>query len=417
MTNDDRWPSPRAPLLSIAEARAAIVAASRPVDGEELVPIAAARGRVLARDLASPRAVPVFDHSAMDGYALALAPNLDTYRIVGRVTAGSIGGGALKSSECARIFTGAPLPLGADAVAMQENVLAVGDGLIRLTKPVAVGDNIRRAGEDMGAGDCLAPMGAMIDARHIGLAAAVGLKMLPVRRKLRVALVSTGDELVEAGGALAPGQIFDSNRPMLAAALERPSLDLRDFGILRDDRASIARFFAEEAPRFDLVLATGGASVGDEDHLVAALAAAGGVIDVAHVAIRPGKPFAHGRVGGASIAILPGNPFAAFVAALLFARPMIERGLGLPVADFSPLAARARFTHARAPTRTEFLPARVVGRDETGEPLIERLGRGGSARLRPLIGADGLAVVPPGGSPIRTGDPIGYLPFGAAFSL
>jgi molybdopterin molybdotransferase len=406
----------RAPLLTIAEARAAVIAGARPVEGEEAVPLAQARGRILARDLSSPRALPVFDHSAMDGYAVALAPHAPDYRLVGRVAAGQAPDARLSPGEAVRIFTGAPLPAGADAVAMQENVTAR-DGAIRLTQPLRAGDNIRRAGEDVAIGDALAPAGSTIDARHIGLAAAVGLAALPVRRKARVALVSTGDELVEAGGALAPGQIFDSNRPLLAAALERPALDLVDFGVLRDDRATISAFFTRVAPDFDLILTTGGASVGDEDHIAAALAAAGGSIDVARVAIRPGKPFTHGRLAGASIAILPGNPFAAFVAALLFTRPMIERALGLPVRDFEPLPARAGFAQSRTRERVEFVPARVARRDTDGTPVIERLGRGGSARLQPLIAADGLAVIAPGEAPVAMGDPIGYLPFGTAFAL
>ena len=409
-------PVKRSPLLSIAEARAAVIAGARPVAGEEAIPLAMARGRILARDLASPRALPVFDHSAMDGYAVALAPNAADYRLVGRVVAGQASNARLSPGEAVRIFTGAPLPAGADAVAMQENVTA-GNGAITLTQPLRVGDNVRRAGEDVAVGDALAPAGSVVDARHIGLAAAVGLPALPVRRKARVALVSTGDELMETGGALAPGQIFDSNRPMLAAALERPALDLVDFGVLRDDRATIAAFFARVAPEFDLIITTGGASVGDEDHIAAALAAAGGAIDVARVAIRPGKPFTYGRLAGASIAILPGNPFAAFVAALLFTRPMIERALGLPVRDFEPLPARAGFAQARTRERVEFVPARVARRDGDGTPVIERLGRGGSARLQPLIAADGLAVIAPGEAPVAMGDSIGYLPFGAAFAL
>ena len=404
------------PLLSIAEARAAILAGAARVEGVEEVALARARGRVLARDLASPRALPVFDHSAMDGYALALAPGAASYRLVGRVAAGAPQGPPLRPGEAVRIFTGAPLPAGADAVAMQENVV-VADGAVALTKPAPAGDNIRHAGEDVAAGSLLIPRGAMLDARHIGLAAAVGLASLPTLRRLRVALASTGDELTRPGDALAPGHIFDSNRPMLAAALERPALELVDFGVWPDERGAVADFFARGAEKFDLIVTTGGASVGDEDHLAAALAQAGGSIDVARVGIRPGKPFTHGRVGGASVAILPGNPFAAFVAALLFVRPMIERALGLPIADFAPPPARAGFAQKRAFGRVEFLPARVVETGGAGGPVVERLGRGGSARLRPLISADGLAVIEPGDKPVEPGDAIGYLPFGAAFSL
>ncbi len=408
--------APRAPLLTIDEARGAVIAATTAIAGEESVPLGAARGRVLARDIASPRALPVFDHSAMDGYALALVAGERRYRLAGRVVAGQAPRAAMKPGDAVRIFTGAPAPPGADCVAMQENVAASGES-IELLRPHGAGENIRHAGEDVAAGELLARAGVVLDARHVGLAAAVGLARLEVRRRLRLALVSTGDELVAPGEALGPGAIFDSNRPMLRAAIERPSLDISDFGILRDDRAAITEFFRAAAREFDLVVTTGGASVGDEDHLAAALTAAGGSVGVARVAIRPGKPFTHGRVGGASVAILPGNPFAALVAALLFVRPLIERGLGLPVQPFAPLPARAGFDHPRTLERTEFLPARVIDRDASGLPVVERLGRGGSARLKPLIDADGLAVIAPGEAPVARGGDVGFLPFGAAFSL
>ena len=405
--------SPRL-LLTIEEARAAVIAGGRAVSVVEYLPLARARGRILARYLVSPCALPVFDHSAMDGYAFAgEAPE---YTIVARIAAGAVADVRLQPGQAVRIFTGAPVPSGAAAVAMQENVTVLGDK-IRLNQLVPPGGNIRHTGEDVASGALLIPGGRAIDGRHVGLAAAAGLSHVPVLRQLRVALVSTGDELVAPGLGLSPGQIYDCNRPMLAAALERPALELVDFGILPDRRADIANFFATAGETFDLIVTTGGASVGDEDFLAAALSAAGGAIDVARVAIRPGKPFTYGRIGGASVAILPGNPFAAFVAALLFVRPMIEKALGLPVPNFAPLPARAGFAQMRAPGRVEFLPARVQHRSEDGLPVIERLGRGGSARLQPLIAADGLAVIHPGENPVAEGDGVGYLPFGAAFSL
>ena len=416
MTKPNQLVASRAPLLTIEAARAIIIASATPVVGDETVALAAARGRILARAIASPRALPVFDHSAMDGYALALAPGASHYKLTGRATAGEAPRILLAPGEALRIFTGAPIPFGADAVAMQENVIAHGDAIELLRAP-RLGENIRHAGEDVAAGELLAQNGVVLDARHIGLGAAVGLAEIEVRRKLRVALVSTGNELVEAGGNLGAGAIFDCNRPMLLAALERPALDIADFGIVRDDRAEIADFFRRAESEFDLILTTGGASVGDEDHLARALVAAGGVVEMAHVAIRPGKPFTYGRIGRASVAILPGNPFAALIAALLFVRPLVERGLGLAPKAFAPLPALAGFDHARPTERTEFLPARVIAHDAAGLPVVERLGRGGSARLKPLIDADGLVVIAPGSAPVQRGDGVGYLPFGAAFSL
>ena len=239
-----------APLLGIEPARAAIIASTAPISGDEEIALHAARGRVLARAIASPRALPVFDHSAMDGYALALAPNTTRYKLVGRIAAGQTPRAALKSGEAMRIFTGAPVPAGASAVAMQENVTAL-DGEIELKRAPRAGDNIRHAGEDVAAGEALAQAGIVLDARHIGLAAAVGIGELKVLRRLRVALVSTGDELTQAGDALGEGAIFDSNRPMLLASLERPALAIEDFGILRDDRAAISAFFQDCAEKSD----------------------------------------------------------------------------------------------------------------------------------------------------------------------
>ena len=408
--------SPRAALTPIPDVRARVAALVTPRGGEEHVPLAQTRGRVLAEPLRAARALPVFDHSAMDGYALALARGAESYHVVGRAAAGSGRAAALRPGEALRIFTGAPIPEGADAVVMQENVARAADR-IRPLRPVVPGDNIRHAGEDVAAGARLAPTGTRVDARLIALAAATGMTGLVVRPRLRIALVSTGDELVAPGQPLAPGQIYDSNRPMLAAVLERPAVEIDDHGILPDDRARLVALLRDLAASHDMVVTTGGASVGDEDHLARAVTEAGGRIEIARAAIRPGKPFTFGTLGAVPIAILPGNPFAALVAALLFVRPMIDRGLGIAPAPFTPRPAEAGFACPRTRERTEFLPARIVGTGALGQPVIERLGRGGSARLAPLIEADGLAVIAPGEAPVAPGDPVGFLPFGGAFSL
>lgn len=415
-TADSPPPSRFPALMSIADARAAVIAGVTPIARVEFVSLAHARGRRLATPLVSPRALPLFSQSAMDGYALHLVEGQTRYPVHGRIAAGHPPSQQLAPGTAMRIFTGAPVPPGADSVIKQEQATVDGSNIELLTIP-RHGDNIRRAGEDVAASEILIPEGAMLDARHIALAAAVGLQSLPVIRRLRIALVSTGDELVSPGDEAGPGQIFDCNRPMLAAALERPSVELTDCGVLPDERALIRDFFAHMARDFDLILTMGGASVGDADHVAGSLIAAGGTVDVAHVAIRPGKPFTFGRLGQASVAILPGNPFAALVAALLFVRPQIERGLGLPSAAFAPLPACADFSYGRPRARTEFVPARIVRHGPDGLPFVQRLGRGGSARLKPLIEADGLAVIAPGETPIRAGDPLGYLPFGSAFAL
>ena len=416
MTSEPPFATEGARLVPIPIVRARVAALVQPRDGVEQVALAHTRGRVLASPLVAARALPVFDHSAMDGYALALAPGATSYRVVGRAAAGSTHRPALRPGEALRIFTGAPIPAGADAVIMQENVARESD-MIRPLHPVLQEDNIRHAGEDVAAGAPLAPEGTRVDARLIALAAATGMTNLPVRPRLRIALVSTGDELVEPGASLAPGQIFDSNRPMLGAALDRPAVEIDDRGILPDDRGRLVALLRDLAASHDMIVTTGGASVGDEDHLGRAVLEAGGRIEVARAAIRPGKPFTFGMVGSVPIAVLPGNPFAALVATLLFVRPMIDRALGLAPQAFTPRPAQAAFACPRTRERTEFLPARIIGTAAMGLPLVERLGRGGSARLAPLIEADGLAVIAPGTEAVKEGDPVGFLPFGGAFAL
>ena len=408
--------SPSTTLLSIDAARRDVVREVTAITGQETLPLDRCRGRILARDMESPRALPVFDHSAMDGYAVCGLGETPIFKIVKRI--GGAGGPhpQLAPGEALRIVTGAPVPPGAQAIAMQEHV-RVAEGAITLMRALVAGENIRRAGEDVASAETLAPAGALLDTRHIALAAAAGFAHLDVVRQLRVALASTGDELVTPSSPLSAGQLYDCQRPMLVAALERPALAITDLGILHGADSANTTFFREIATEYDLVLMTGGACIGDGDHLARALREAGGAVRQMQVAIRPGKPFTIGHIAQSHVAIMPGNPFASLVAGLLFVRAIVDQLLGLPQTPFAPLAARARFTQKRAPTRTEFMPAHVVGRDDGGLPIVDILGRGGSARLKPLIAADGLAVVAPAPGPVQPGDIIGFLPFGAAFSL
>ena len=283
-------------------------------------------------------------------------------------------------------------------------------------RAIADGDNIRRAGEDVRSGESLAASATLLDTRHIALAAAAGFGSLEVLRKLRVAIVSVGEDLADSVNPLNTGQVYDCQRPMLTAALERPALAIDDHGILKRNGPALADFFRSASTSQDLVLVTGHPGY-DEAYPARSLREAGAEIDITHVAIRPGKPFIHGRIAGTNIAVMPGNPFAALVAGLLFVRPIIEQRLGLPLAPFTPLVAHCRFAQKHAPARTEFMPARIVGHDASGIPIVEILGRGGSSRLKPLIDADGLAVIAPGVHPVQPGEAIGFLPFGAAFTL
>ncbi|GLK80597.1 molybdopterin molybdotransferase MoeA [Methylopila turkensis] len=410
----DLCAEPGLAALETARATAAALAPS-PVGVEEL-PFAALRGRVTSSAVISPAPLPPFDHSAMDGYAVA-DPGRLRHRVRGRLTAGGRGAPEpLAPGDAARIFTGAPLPPGARAVVMQERVLREGDDIV-LTAALEDGANVRRRGEDVAAGDALVPEGVTLDARHLAILAASGVERAVVRRKVVVGLLSTGDELLEHGRPLAPGRIHDANRPMLAAILDRPAYEVVDLGIAPDDPAALARLLAEAGARCDALVTSGATSVGDEDHLAAAVAAAGGSLGLAKVALKPGKPIVVGRVGRAVLVGLPGNPFAALVGHMLIGRVALERLAGLDVKPLAPLTAVAAFEQRGPGGRTEFAPARLAGRNPSGLPLAEKLGRGGSARLAPLIAADGLAVIPAGREEVRRGDIVGFLPFEAALEV
>lgn len=402
-------------LVSVEAAR---TQAAKLVDapvGVEDVAFRSLRGRVSGEPAASPGPLPPFDHSAMDGYALA-DPSRLRHRLKARIAAGDAGGGALEPGEAARIFTGAPLPAGARAVVMQERVTRDGDEVV-LAAPMREGANVRRRGEDVEPGETVVPPGVVLDARHLAILASAGIERMTVRRRVVVGLLSTGDELVEHGAALRPGRIHDANRPMLAAILDRPAYEVVDLGIAPDDHDALARLLVEAARRCDAIVASGATSVGDEDHLAASVAVAGGELALTKASVKPGKPIVAGRLGRTVLVGLPGNPFAALVGHILIGRVVLERLAGLPAPPLKPLTAVAAFDQRGPWARTEFAPAALAGVDETGLPRIEKLGRGGSARLAPLIAADGLAVIPAGRNQVRPGDLVGFLPFEAALDV
>ena len=402
-------------LLSVEEAQLRAATLVRGPVGVETAPLWRLAGRISACDVLSPAPLPLFDHSAMDGFALG-SLGLD-FTVRQRLAAGA--GGArtpIGPAEAARIMTGAPIPPGAVAVAMQERARASGDRISLVAAP-ETGQNIRRRGEDVAVGDVIVPAGVRLDARHVAILAAAGVEAIEVRRPVRVAILSTGDELVRPGRPLAPGMIHDANRPMLAALLAQPAVEIIDLGVAPDEPAAVAAMIAEAGARADLIVSSGATSVGEEDHLAEAVRAAGGALDLARVALKPGKPVVAGHVGGAALVGLPGNPFAALVAWLLVGRIALEKLAGLEPRLLEPLAAVAAFAQKGPGGRTEFAPARIVGADPAGLPLVEKLGRGGSARLAPLIAADGLAVIAAGRDEVRRGDLVGFLPFRAAAEL
>ena len=391
----------------------------RPIQDAEPVPLAEAIDRTAAVAVVASAAMPFFDNSAMDGFALRLADlaGRDTLPVAGTISAGAAPA-TLPPGQAMQIFTGAPLPKGADAVAMSENCTEIGsetDRAVRFDHLPKPGANIRRAGSDQPKGATLVTIGQRLGARHVGLLAGKGITSVAVTRRPTVGVFSTGDELAE--GERAPGAIHDANRPMLLALCQAAGAEATDLGILPDDFAATTRAFADLGDRFDLVLTSGAVSVGGRDHVRDALIAAGGQLDGWRVAIKPGKPVAFGRLGRTAITGLPGNPFAAFVGFHLFVWPQLARLAGSTAPAFATTPARAGFHWSRKPGRAEVFPVRLVSCDEAGVPVIDRLGNSVSATLFPLAGADGLAIVPRETAEMSPGDGLSWHPFCARGDL
>lgn len=395
-------------MLTVEEARERLLAQAVVIDGFETLPTLQAQGRVLAAPLVSTVAVPPMDVSQMDGYALRAADAISAGAILPvsqRIAAGQVGV-PLESASAARIFTGAPLPAGADAVVMQEATRAAGEAAIEIAEPPRAGQWIRRTGADIAIGQTLLDAGARLHAPQLGLAASVGCATLTVRRRLRVALFSTGDELVMPGEPLPPGRIYNSNRTMLAALLQALGCEVVDLGIVPDRLEATRAAFVEASSRCDLILTSGGVSVGEEDHVRPAVQAEG-ALDLWQVAMKPGKPLAFGHVRAVPFIGLPGNPVSSFVTFLLFARPFILRRQGAQWREPAPLPLTAAFDLPRADKRREFLRAR-----SNADGQLELFGNQMSSALVSVAWADGL-IDNPAGQAIARGDSVRYLPLSA----
>lgn len=394
-------------MLSYEEALEQLLAGATPVTETKSVPLVAARGRVLAQAQFSSVNVPPLDNSAMDGYALRCADVTQagvTMPVSQRIPAGTVGQ-PLQPGTAARIFTGAPVPPGADAVVMQEKC-EVGEGTVTVQTVPKLGDNIRRAGEDIVAGTEVLSAGVCLGPAELGLAASVGLATLPVLRRLRVALLSTGDELIEPGDVLPPGAIYNSNRYFLHALLEGLGCVVNDLGRIPDTLAATREALRSAAQCNDLIISTGGVSVGEEDHVKAAIEAEGR-LDLWKIAIKPGKPLAFGKVGAGKMASfigLPGNPVAGFITFLILVRPFILRSMGTTPL---PLPVQRRVCASNwpkaDPKRREFLRARLLP-----DGRVELHPRQGSGVLSSCAWADGLIDTPAGGV-IRAGDEVSYI--------
>ncbi len=406
-----------APIFSVEQVRRYLVVRALPVVDTEVVATETAMGRVLAEDQCSSINVPSADNSAMDGYALTSrdCAKAGEFRLAvsQRIAAGQVGR-PLAPATAARIFTGAWLPPGADAVVMQEQCRSEPDGAVVITGPVPCGANVRHAGEDIAVGACVLSRGRRLRAQDLGLAASVGLARLPVFRRLRVALVSTGNELVEPGAGLGPGQIYNSNRYTLSGLIQGLGCEQLDIGRVPDDPGQTREALERAAEAADLVIAAGGVSIGEEDHVKAALRALGN-LDLMQVAIKPGKPFAFGRIGTTPFLGLPGNPVSAFVTFCLFARPFIlccqgvARGQGGADAAPRSFPVVAGFEWSGRKKRREYLCARLRW-TEDGVTIAEICPNQGSAVLSSATWAEGLVEVPES-HVVAHGQMVWFLPF------
>ena len=371
----------------------------------ETVAITAAFGRVLAVPQISSITVPPLDNSAMDGYAVRLADvaHVGTRLPVSqRIQAGSVGQ-PLAAATAARIFTGAPVPAGADAVLMQEDCTAEGDAVL-INKLPQPGENIRRAGEDIQAGAQILAAGTRFTAAEMGLAASVGLAELPVFKRLKVACFFTGDELVTPGAPLAPGQIYNSNRYTLAGLINDLGCELIDLGIVPDTLEATEAALARAAREADVVITSGGVSVGEADYVKAAVEKLGQV-EMWKVAMKPGKPVVYGQVADADFIGLPGNPVSAFVTFCLFVRPFLLKRMGVADVLYRAFAVQADFAWTRPGTRREFLRARLQANGK-----LALFPNQGSGVLTSCAWADGLADIGVGET-VQAGDWVRFIPF------
>ena len=402
-------PDAAAEVLTLAQASARIAALVVPVGRTETLPLARADGRVLAEPRVSPRDLPSFDNSAVDGYAVTLA-DLDETRtlpVVGRIAAGAPDDGPLVPGTTTRIFTGAKLPPGADTIFMQEDVAVSGDRAV-FGAGLWRGANLRRRGEDIARGAVALPAGRRVRPQDLALAAALGIEAVTVARRPRVALFSTGDEIVDLGGIPGTAQRFDSNRIMLAALLTRAGADVTDLGILPDDRAAIAAALAAAEPCHDLILTSGGVSVGEEDHVRDAVETRGALM-LWRLAIKPGRPLAFGHVGAVPFVGLPGNPVAAFVTFVRVLRPMLARLTGETYVQ-QEFSVVADFEHCKRARLREYIRV-TLRRDESGAFRARKHGVEGAAILTTLTETHGLAELDETVTRVHPGDIVAFLPY------
>jgi len=401
------------PMMSVDEAVGIIAARVTPVLDFETVSLDAADGRILASDISAPLPLPPFTNSAVDGYAvrssdLPLGAEA-AFPVTGRVQAGASAREPVRPGHAVRIFTGAPMPEGTDTVFMQEDVRLDDAGRVVLPAGLKPGANVRPSGEDIPLGGFALMAGQRLRPQDVALAAAFGLTHVEVRRRIRVAVFSTGNELVSPGSPREVAQLFDSNRVMLIAMLARLGCEISDLGIIRDDRASLAQGLKQVADGHDLILTTGGVSTGEEDHVKAGVESVGTLV-LWRMAIKPGRPVAMGIIGGTPFIGLPGNPVASFVTFVHVVRPTVLALAGAAQQPLVPMPVRAAFTYSKKIARREYVRV-TLRKGDDGMLEVTKFPREGAGLLSSLVDTDGLVELGEEITQVEPGQTVGFLSY------
>ena len=405
-------------LIHFDEALAQILSTVSEISGVEQLPIELARSRISGQDIISPINVPAHTNSAVDGYALHSVNLPDSgqtgkFDVAGTAFAGKPFTGPVATEPCIRIMTGAPMPEGLDTVIMQEHTERLEQSIL-IDDSHRKGQNVRQAGEDFQQGQTILKTGKWLTPPDIGLIASLGTAEIDVRRKLRIAIASTGDEIYNIGSLPSPGGIYDSNRYTLSTALDRPDIEVINLGILEDTPNALLNKFNEASSYADMIISTGGVSVGDADHTRTALQTSGS-INFWKVAIKPGRPLAFGQIADSIFFGLPGNPVAVMVTFYLFVIPAIEKMLGIKDRPLAPtLLARTTESIRKKPGRTE-VPRGILEQAENGEWTVKTTGKQGSGILSSMSVANAFILLPHDSPSVHEGDWVTVLPFSGLF--
>jgi molybdopterin molybdotransferase len=400
--------------LRHADALALLKDRVRPVAGKEIVKLADANGRILGQTITAPRPIPATDNSAVDGYTFSHGDYLKhggRLPVSDRVVAGHPATKPLAPGTAARIFTGAVMPENADTIVMQEDTMLVpGDpDMVVVPDGLKMGANCRKAGEDLAEGDIILDIGTRLRPQDVAAIASTGLDRISCFAPLKLALVSTGDEILRPGAAFSPGKVYDANFFLLRGLLESLGVEIIDLGILEDKAETVRDALENAAATHDAILTTGGASRGEEDHVVKSVDALGS-LHMWQLAIKPGRPMAFGQIGDCIFLGLPGNPVAAMVCFLLYVRPVLLRLGGADWQDPVRYEVPATFAMTKKPGRREFLRG-IVEQDPGGVARVKRFPRDGSGLISSLRLADGLIEIGEDVEQINPGDPVWFLPF------